>query len=221
LTTVTGFPVTLTKITAAGLLLLALGDGNSQTVSAQSQQLCVSALSDRGARLAIPVLNSQSVRETSCGCLAAAMRQSATEQSAKAVIEANLGSCIARAAPAEKMVSLPLAVLGQLEDAYAEEAAPRVFIRPKADLTNCKMPEYPIASQRANVSGNTRLAFHIRANSSVIDGEVMGSAGTTAAHKLLDITALFSLMQCKFEPAQLRGKSLSAWIEVEYQGRLE
>jgi TonB family protein len=88
-------------------------------------------------------------------------------------------------------------------------------------MSSCKLPEYPAASRRAEATGNTRLAFHISANSDVIDGEVMTSAGTSPAHKLLDVTALFSLMQCRFEPARDRGQTLDAWTEVVYKWKLE
>jgi TonB family protein len=116
---------------------------------------------------------------------------------------------------------LPSAILAQLEDAYTTDVVARGFSSPKADFDSCKLPEYPVAARRAGATGSTKLTFHIRANSRVIDGEVTKSAGKSPSHKLLDVTALFSLMQCKFEPAKFRGQPIDAWTEVEYRWVLE
>lgn len=209
------------KVAASALLLLAASCGHAQTLTTPADRLCAQALSNRGARLAIPVLTSLPVREASCACLASAVSGRQAEPSIKALIEAHVGECIARAAPAEKVVPLPSAVLAQLEDAFAREPVARGFSSAKAKLDGCKLPEYPSASRRVEAAGTTRLAFHIGADSSVIDAEVTHSAGSSPAHKLLDVTALFSLMQCKFEPARFRGDPLDAWIEVEYRWKLE
>jgi len=139
----------------------------------------------------------------------------------KSAVEANVGECISRAAPVERVVPLPSAVLAQLEDVFTNESASGGFSNAKAKIDSCKLPEYPAASRMAEARGRTTLAFHIRADSRVIDGEVTKSAGSSPAHKLLDVTALLSLMQCKFEPARFRGQPLDAWIEVEYVWKLE
>lgn len=209
------------KVAVPALLLLAASGGHAQTLTTPADRLCVQALSDRGARLAIPVLTSLPVREASCVCLASAVSGQQAEPSMKALVDAHVGECIARAAPAEKAVPLPSAVLAQLEDAFVREPVARGFSGAKAKLDGCKLPEYPAASRWAEATGSTRLAFHIGANSAVIDAEVAHSAGSSPAHKLLDVTALFSLMQCKFEPARFRGDPIDAWTEVEYRWRLD
>jgi TonB family protein len=139
----------------------------------------------------------------------------------RALFDASLGECITTAAPVEKVVPLSPAILALLEDAFASEPVTRGFSSPKSRLDSCKLPEYPAASRRTEATGSTRLAFHIRADSTVIDGEVVKSAGSSPAHKLLDVTALFSLMQCKFEPARFRGEPLDAWTLIEYQWKLD
>jgi hypothetical protein len=209
------------KLAVVTLLLLAASGGVAQTLTTSSGQLCSQALADRGARIAIPVLASKGVRDSTCTCLASAVSERRADVLPRAAIEASVGECIAKAAPAEKVVPLPAAVLAQLEDAYATDLVARGYTRPTAKMSSCKLPEYPQASRMSEATGNTVLAFNIGANSRVLDGEVMRTAGSSPAHKLLDVTALFSLMQCRFEPARFRGQPIDAWTTVEYQWKLE
>lgn len=65
------------------------------------------------------------------------------------------------------------------------------------------------------------IALLIGANASVIDGEVTKPSGSSPAHRMLDAVALFSIMQCRFEPARLRDQPLDAWTEIEQVWKLE
>lgn len=96
---------------------MASAEGNAQAISASPDVLCARALAGRGARLEIPVLTSQPVREASCSCLADAVSGRPAEQSVRAAVAANAGECIARTVPAERGGLLSPAVLAQLEDA--------------------------------------------------------------------------------------------------------
>ncbi len=208
--------------TAAWLAVaMASADGNAQAITAPPDRLCAQALAGRGARLEIPVLTSQSVREASCSCLADAVSGRPAEQSVRTAVAANAGECIARTVPVERGGLLPPAVLAQLEDAYAQGPTARGFSSARTIVEGCKFPEYPAAARRTEATGRTTISLHISANSSVIDGEVTKSSGSSAAHKMLDAAALFSIMQCRFEPARLRDQLLDAWTEIEFVWKLE
>lgn len=181
---------------------------------------CERALSDMGARQAIPSFNSPAIREAVCICVKAdpTFRGSdVSEQSATESMQSIVAQCASRAVPAEKITALPVAVLVNLQDAMNRLDAPKSFVDAKANFSACKRPEYPQASLRVEASGDTLLAFKISDSGQVLDALVIRSAGTSAAHKLLDVTALFSLMQCKFEPAYWRSKAIETWTEVEYR----
>lgn len=208
--------------TAAWLAVaMANGSGKAQTITGPSDHLCARALAGRGARLEIPVLTSQPVREASCSCLAVAVSGRPAEQSVGAAVAANAGECIARTVPAERVRLLPPAVLAQLEDAYAQGPTARGFSSARTIVEGCKFPEYPVAARRTEATGRTRISLHIGADSRVIDGEVTKSSGSSPAHKMLDAVALFSIMQCRFEPARQRDQPLDAWTEIEYVWKLE
>jgi hypothetical protein len=202
-------------------LAIALGNAHSQQVAASSDLLCNHALFDRGARSVLPTLTSNAVRVATCSCLAEATSGRESTQNVRSLIESTIATCMARLVPAQPAAPLPPAVLGRLEELIAPETTTKVFVPAKALLSDCKPAEYPAASRRAEASGKTRLTFHIGANSKVLDGEVLISAGTSPAHKLLDVVALFSIMQCRFEAARYRGQPIDSWTEVEYQWNLE
>ena len=200
---------------------MASAEGNAQAITAPPDRLCAQALAGRGARLEIPVLTSQPVREASCSCLADAVSGRPAEQSVRAAVAANAGECIARTVPAERVGLLPPAVLAQLEDAYAQGPTARGFSSPKSIFEGCKFPEYPVAARRAEATGSTMIALHIGADSRVIDGEIAKSSGSSPAHKMLDAAALLSIMQCRFEPARLRDQPLDAWTQIEYVWKIQ
>lgn len=221
MTPLTGHRKVQRKGTAAAVFSLAFSCGAAHAQTIPTENLCVQALSNHGAKLAIPVLTSQYVRVSSCACLASAVSGQQAAPSIRALIETSVGECIAKAAPAERVIPLPSAVLAQLEDAYTTDIVARGFIGPKLKLESCKRAEYPVDAIRAEATGDTRLLVRISVYSSVIDAEVTRSAGGSAAHKFLDVSTLASVLQCKFEPASFRGQPLEAWTELEYRWRLQ
>jgi len=193
---------------------------NAQQSVPESTQRCERILSDMGARLAIPSFNSPAIREAVCICVKADPTfrgNRVSESSATESMQSVVAQCASRAVPAEKLTALPVAVLVNLQDAMNSIDAPKGFVNAKANFSACKRPEYPQASLRVEATGDTLLAFKISDSGRVLDGVVIRSAGASAAHKLLDVTALFSLMQCKFEPAYWRSKGIETWTEVEYR----
>ena len=213
-----------TRRSVIGLALLALGSAHGQSDTAGPGRVCERALSDLGAHLAVPVLSSMAVREATCSCVAAGLPEPPTAASAplaQAAIDARVGDCIAQAAPAERISALPAAVLAQLEEALSPDPSARAFRKPVAVTSSCQIPAYPEVARRAEATGTTRLGFHIRADATRIDGDIVRSAGPSAAHKLLDMAALLALMTCRFEPARFRGQALDAWVELEYRWKLD
>jgi len=199
-------------------------NAKAQVSASQTIQRCDRALANIGARQAIPSFASPAVREAVCTCVKAGAplgeNQSQEEEAAESM-QTIVAQCTASAVPAERVRALPVAVLGRLRDAIEGPDVPSGFITAIANLDDCKRPEYPQASLRSQASGDTLLAFKISASGKVLDGVVIRSAGPSAAHKLLDVTAQFALMQCKFEPAYWRRKAAESWTEVEYKWQLQ
>jgi TonB family protein len=128
-----------------------------------------------------------------------------------------IAHCISRAAPAERIADLPPAILGNIHDALTNDLTSNGYVSAKANFAACDSPDYPPAALSVNARGNTLLTLKISKTGKVLDGTVLRSAGQSPAHKLLDVTALLSLMQCKFEPAFWQGNAIEAWTEVEYK----
>lgn len=197
---------------------------NAQNMAPQAMQLCDRALANIGARQAVPSFASPAVREAVCTCVKAGAPLSenqSPEEAAAEYMQTIVAQCTSRAVPAERFKALPVAVLGKLRDAIEGPDVPSRFITATANLDDCKKPEYPQASLRFEASGHTLLSFKISASGKVLDGFVIRSAGPSAAHKLLDVTALFALMQCKFEPGYWRRKAVESWTEGEYKWQLQ
>ena len=194
-------------------------NANAQQSVAEEAQRCERVLSDMGARQAIPSFNSPAIREAVCICVKADTTFRGNDVSGQSTTESMqsvVAQCASRVVPAEKLTALPVAVLVKLRDAMNKLDAPKGFVSATVNFSACKRPEYPRASLRFEASGDTLLAFKISDSGKVLDGVVIRSAGTSAAHKLLDATALFSLMQCKFEPAYWRSNPIETWTEIEY-----
>jgi TonB family protein len=209
--------------TAIALVLLSIATGGAvgQSTGPRSELLCGRAMANGGARVLMPSLTSPSIRDSVCACIGASLKGIPSEPSTALSIEVLATDCIRRAAPAESIGTLPPSVVAQLDDAFAHESAPQSYFAPKADFRSCKLPEYPPRSLRAEAVGTSRVAFRISADGKVLDAEIVGTAGVSPAHKLLDVSAMFSLMQCPFEPAKLRGKTVEAWTEVSYVWKLK
>ena len=74
---------------------------------------------------------------------------------------------------------------------------------------------------RSDTTGPTRLVFQVGPRGEVIDADILKSSGKTLHHKLLDMAALMSLMQCVFSPAVVNGVAVEGTTQVEYVWRLE
>lgn len=77
-------------------------------------------------------------------------------------------------------------------------------------------PVYPEAARREKRDGETVLAFHIDADSAVLEAKVKRSSG----HADLDQAALIGLAKCKFRAATQNGSPVRDWTELKYQWRL-
>lgn len=73
-------------------------------------------------------------------------------------------------------------------------------------------PVYPEAAKQEKRQGNVLLAFHIDADSTVLESKVKRSSG----HADLDEAARVGLSKCKFRPMQ-NGIAVPGWAELEYR----
>ncbi len=90
-----------------------------------------------------------------------------------------------------------------------------------ANAPQCR-PEYPASAMRAKAQGVTKLRFTVDAQGHKTGGEVIGSAGSSPEHKVLDSAALEALGRCEFEPGRASdGTAVSSETEVEYRWVLE
>ncbi len=74
-------------------------------------------------------------------------------------------------------------------------------------------PVYPAAAKQEKRHGNVLLAFHIGADSAVLESKVKRSSG----HADLDEAANVGLSKCKFKPSMHNGIAVPGWAEVEYR----
>jgi TonB family protein len=193
---------------------------------------CDMALRAPAATGAVPALASPSVRKRTCDCLRTAQASaSASAQDGNGTLlqySATVSRCVGEAVAAEPIPALPARTLHALSVAVeprppgTEPQAPRTA--PGLALKSgsaCKPPEYPVAAARAEATGTTLLVFHVGPNGDVIDADILKSAGKTLPHKLLDMAALSSLMQCGFSPRIVNGVAVETTTQVEYVWRLE
>jgi protein TonB len=82
---------------------------------------------------------------------------------------------------------------------------------------NCRRPDYPAASRRAEETGKVTLRFLIDTDGRAIKGEVVKSSG----HKRLDDAALAGLGLCQFKPGTVDGKAEQSTAQIEYVWKLE
>lgn len=218
---------TRSKKSLAGLLVLLSTlsfEGRSQTTALQPSASCGPSLANRGARAAAPALASPAVRDAVCLCLKSKSTPDAaalSEEQFQASVMAAFGECVAGAAPAEKVSSVPPAVRAMLEDQFSSGTRARRYAPPKVTLSTCSKPEYPRVALQHEAAGKTVLNFRVSGEGRVIDAEVARSSGHSEAHKLLDFAALLALMRCTFEPARAQGQAVDAWTEIEYIWRIE
>ena len=205
---------------AAGVALLASALTSSvhaqgSRPSTSPDRLCLNALASQDVQVGAASLRSLTVRQAICGCLLA------TRLQADETMQAAARRCLSSTSPAEQDFALSSAALAQLSDALGPPGSTREFIPPKLDSSRCDLPKYPEASRRLEATGTSGVAIRIDKRGRVADGIVTTSAGPTPGHKLLDVTALFSLMQCRFEPGSYRGDSIESWTQISYVWKLE
>jgi protein TonB len=107
--------------------------------------------------------------------------------------------------------------------AVAAPPAPKPVARPaQIDMGTCAKPDYPAAATRAEATGVSRIRFTVDGTGQVTKAEVLGSAGPSREHRLLDRAAIEALSGCKFKPGtDENGKPVGAFANVEYVWRLE
>lgn len=76
-------------------------------------------------------------------------------------------------------------------------------------------PVYPEAALREKRQGALVLAFHIDADSTLLEAKVKQSSG----HADLDEAARIGLAKCKFRAATENGSPVRDWAEVKYVWR--
>jgi TonB family protein len=73
-------------------------------------------------------------------------------------------------------------------------------------------PVWPEAAKREKRQGKVALAFHIDADSTVLESKVKRSSG----HADLDEAGRIGISKCKFRAATQDGKPVPGWAELEY-----
>ncbi|MFL6658023.1 MAG: TonB family protein [Massilia sp.] len=86
-----------------------------------------------------------------------------------------------------------------------------------AIAATCVKPTYPLASLRADESGDVRLAFLVDIDGSVIESKVTKSSG----YPMLDGAALTAIQRCKFPNEVVDGKPGKRWVPVVYVWTIE
>lgn len=220
------------RAAAVACAMAAVAAASGQTTQPALLDDCDLALRAPAATGAVPALASSSVRKRTCDCLRTAQASaSASAQDGSGTLlqySATVSRCVGEAVAAEPIPALPARTLHALSVALdsppqrADPQPPRMA--PGLALkggSGCKPPEYPLAAARAEATGTTRLVFHVGPKGDVIDADIVKSAGKTLAHKLLDMAALSSLMQCGFSPRVVNGVAVDTTTQVEYVWRLE
>ena len=70
--------------------------------------------------------------------------------------------------------------------------------------------------------GTSLIRFHVDETGKVTAAEIIGSAGQTSAHRLLDNAAMRALAQCPFTPARdANGQSVASDVDVSYTWKIE
>jgi protein TonB len=127
---------------------------------------------------------------------------------------------IAIAAPAANTITAvtstpppPVAAIAPPAPAHVPVRVPPVY----DPAHNCRHPDYPAASRRAEETGTVTLRFLIDTEGHAVKGEVVKSSG----HRRLDEAALSALGLCQFKPGTVDGKPETAVRELQYVWKLE
>jgi TonB family protein len=76
----------------------------------------------------------------------------------------------------------------------------------------CSRPAYPEQEAKQNHQGMVTLRFLVGSDGKVKESQVMKSSG----YPVLDDAALVAISKCSFNPPVANGKSVDAWIPVQY-----
>lgn len=92
-----------------------------------------------------------------------------------------------------------------------------VQMRPVIRKSDCREPEYPSASRRAEETGTVLLRFYVDEDGRAVKSEIVRSSG----YKRLDEAARDALSLCKFKPGTLDGKPMAMTGDLQYVWRLQ
>ena len=82
--------------------------------------------------------------------------------------------------------------------------------------------DYPRAALKEEATGTTKIRFSINADGKLAGAEVIMSAGSSRAHKMLDRVALSKLSECTFKPGlDANGHAVGGSFDVEYVWKIQ
>lgn len=99
----------------------------------------------------------------------------------------------------------------------ATDEAPNHADKPAFDPTGCVRPVWPPGALEAKHAGTVTLALLVGEDGKIQQSKVTKSSG----HEDLDEAARVSISKCKFKPAELRGKPMEAWLQMQYVWSLD
>ncbi len=107
--------------------------------------------------------------------------------------------------------------------AFAQAAAPvPAAASAVAHVSTACSPSISRRTAEQHPQGTSRIRFHVDETGKVTAAEIIGSAGQTSAHRLLDNAAMRALAQCPFTPARdANGQSVASDVDVSYTWKIE
>ena len=110
-----------------------------------------------------------------------------------------------------------------LASAVDDKGATLAFVEPTIQFggRGCNRPEYPEASRQSDAEGESTISFLVNSVGKATDVVIVKSAGTTAAHKLLDFSVALTGLQCRFNPGTLGGERIASWATVQFVWKLK
>lgn len=127
------------------------------------------------------------------------------------------------APPAPVPAPAPVPVVAAPPAAPPPPAPPVDRSRPaRLDVAQCAPPVYPSDARRAEATGTSVILFEVDAQGRVTSSQVLGRAGFSREHRMLDRAAMDALGRCRFEPGRDRqGQPVGGRARVEYVWRLQ
>ncbi len=88
--------------------------------------------------------------------------------------------------------------------------------------TACQLhPEYPLAAQRAQVTGHSLLHLHVDADDNIVEVHVLRPSGTTREHGLLDAAAVAEVEHCRRFRRAAGTPAQDQWAALDIAWRLD